>query len=262
MGTDFEVKFDSPHDGFVQSLFASGDHLETELSAFRENSFIGRLNAAGVGIEMDMPEHTATLVRLSRYFEAQTHGSFSVAGEPFAEAFEVEGSRIRKKHANARLNFGAIGKGYALDVWASMLAREGIETFLLSAGGSSVVARGNWKWGWAVDRNANGELFGFQVLRKTFSPEIWALGVSGVYEKGEHIWRNSGRRTWQASQRPQRQSALVGSKRATDADALSTALLAGAVLERVPHAWFDETGELFWNLEFSTTFELSRGMAS
>lgn len=253
MGTDFEIKFDAVQDDLAQSLFAFGDALESELSAYREQSTVGRLNGSAVGTWIEMPEHTRTLVRLSRHFEEKTQGLFCVARAPFDAAFEVDGHRIRKKVEGAKLDFGAIGKGYTLDLWAGVLAREGVDLFLLSAGGSSVIARGEWKCGWAIGRNVQGDFVGLGVSRRapSVSSGVWALGVSGIFEKGEHVWK-----------RQSAVSSLVVSPRATDADALSTAVLAGAVLEDVPYAWLDDRGELFWNSEFATGFELSRGLAT
>ncbi len=49
------------------------------------------------------------------------------------------------------LNFNAIGKGYALDRIAFGLRGRGVKHALLSAGGSSVLAIGGGRRGFAVD---------------------------------------------------------------------------------------------------------------
>jgi len=50
---------------------------------------------------------------------------------------------VRFLKEGVRLNLGSIGKGYALDRCAEALAAGGVHDFLLHAGGSSIVARGD-----------------------------------------------------------------------------------------------------------------------
>ena len=67
---------------------------------------------------------------------------------------KVSGSTVQFRRAGLKLNFGAIGKGYALDRAADLLKREwGIQSALLQGGGSSMLGLGappNDLRGWPV----------------------------------------------------------------------------------------------------------------
>ncbi len=116
------------------------------------------------------------------------------------------------------LDFGGIGKGYALDICAELLVNEPFccEEFLLDAGTSTVLAHGgSWKIG-------VGGAFKERTRRPTeVQLSSGALSGSGFDIQGQHVVdvRRSGAASrWSA--------AWARSKSAAVADALSTAALA------------------------------------
>jgi thiamine biosynthesis lipoprotein len=125
-----------------------------------------------------------------------------------------EGLLVGVEGGTISLDFGAIGKGYALDLAAAELRSWDVTRVLLVAGGSSLLALagpGSGRDGWEV---ALGGVFPPRSLRL----ENRALGSSGTSVKGEHIVdpgtgapARTGRRTW----------AMAST--AAAADALSTA---------------------------------------
>jgi thiamine biosynthesis lipoprotein len=133
---------------------------------------------------------------------------------------------VRFECAGVEVNFGAIGKGYALDCMSAVLRREATRRALLSAGRSSVLALGGRGRGWPVDVRP--------ALAHRAVARLWihdgAVGTSGA---GEQFIEVDGRRYGHVidprSGRPASGvlGASVVTSTAADADALSTAFLIG-----------------------------------
>ena len=147
------------------------DELEGQMSAFRLDSELSRLNrSAGRGPVRVEPRLFA-LFQLAQRLHAETGGAVDVAtgrlsavwgfsrrdgtiptDEQLAEAMADSGmdqleldernETIRFRRPGVLINLGAIGKGYALDRCAESLAAGGLDTFMIQAGTSSVLARG------------------------------------------------------------------------------------------------------------------------
>jgi thiamine biosynthesis lipoprotein len=125
------------------------------------------------------------------------------------------------------LNLGSIGKGYAVQCMADLLAARGVPHALVSAGTSSVVALGGRGWGWEIDL-CSRQLGGARLARLHL--RNGALGTSGA---GEQFFEVDGRRYghvidprtgWPASGVI---SASVVCADGATADALATAFLVG-----------------------------------
>jgi len=245
------------------------DRLEDQLSIYREQSELSRLNRTAakgpVEVEQSLFELLTQAVKLWR----RTEGAFDVTSGPLskvwgfsrrlgrmpsdtdlAAARQAVGSQYLTLDKSARtvkferpgmeINLGAIGKGYALDCCAVLLEAAGIQNFLLHGGTSSVVARGT-RAGLALDRpgwtvslrhplRTERRLAEFRLANR-------ALGTSG---SGNQFFFHQGRRLahvidprsgWPAEQVL---SATVLAPTAAEADALSTAFFVGgaAVAER------------------------------
>ena len=164
-----------------------------------------------------MSPGSSSCCRRSRALHAATDGAFDVTSTPLSRAwgfFRREGRRpdrvrdrgrvvlrgnaqrwpstspaatVRFQKPGLELNFNAIGKGYALDDIGAGLRRRGVKHALLSAGGSSVLAIGGGRRGFAVDVRS----------RHVAAPlaRVWlrdaALGTSGA---GEQFFEADGRR--------------------------------------------------------------------
>lgn len=131
--------------------------------------------------------------------------------------------------AGLRINFGGIGKGYALDRGATKLRAREITTALLSAGNSSVLALGGGPDGdgWCVGLRHpifKNQRFGTVRLRS------YALGTSGQEEQSFEIdGLRYGHILDPRSGFPVRGvvSVTVLADSATQADALATAFFVG-----------------------------------
>ena len=147
----------------VSRAFDAVEALDRLLSTYRPESEVSRLAAAGrLAVSPEVLEITALAIRMAR----ATGGAFNPALGPViqlwrdAEARQVppspaELARARRSTDYERvllqtepdiiafaepgmaLNFGAIGKGYALDKAAEVLLAEGIDSAMLASGGSS-----------------------------------------------------------------------------------------------------------------------------
>jgi thiamine biosynthesis lipoprotein len=125
----------------------------------------------------------------------------------------------------ACLGFGGIAKGYVLDRMAQALRSREVPHALVSAGGSSVLALGGRDKGWTVDVRPAVPGQRMRILLRD-----GAVGTSGVGEQFALIdGLRDGRVMDPRTGHPVRnmRSATVVAAEAADADALSTAFLAG-----------------------------------
>ena len=191
MGSDFEVAVNESGDSDRESFAADAalaaldevDRVEDILSVFRPHSTISRLNLLAPEMDVRVDDELWGWLETSLRLGNETEGAFDVACAPlwrawgFAKrdgefpskeklgaAMRLSGSRHLRLDPDARrvafdesgveLNFGAIGKGIALDCAAAILENEGLGSFLLQGGKSSVIARGGRKNDFSFETSA------------------------------------------------------------------------------------------------------------
>ena len=184
MACDFEVVLNP---GPVARLDAAScaldliGQLEDQLSVYQPQSEVSLLNADAPGRWVEVEPRLFELLWLARQMGAATDGGLDITTGPLitlwrqcrteyrlpTEAeliqarslvgiskveFDAERHAVRFPVAGMELNLGSIGKGYALDRAAEMLAGLGMGEFLLHGGKSSLLARGghNNQLGWPV----------------------------------------------------------------------------------------------------------------
>lgn len=232
--------------------------LEGQMTVFRDDSEINRLNRSA--FDRPVPAETGLfqLLRLGARISSETGGAFDMTAGPLwkvwgfsrrrgtlpdPEAVEKARSRVgsrfleldesagtvRFRRRGLELNLGAIGKGYALDRAGRLLRREGMSRALLHAGYSSILALGGpgkesssgWKVSIRDPSGRTGPLATVQLRNR-------ALSTSGV---GEQFFRAGNRRyghvldprTGHPVEKNLAATALAPA--AAEADALSTAFL-------------------------------------
>jgi thiamine biosynthesis lipoprotein len=180
MGTRFEAVLIGEDAGFLRAAaeealeFIQDEHAR--LSRFEQDSVVSHVNrnaALGwVGVDGDFQE----LLELCDALVQATGGAFdptaTSAGCGGWGAVERSLGRVRFKGEGVGLDFGAVAKGWALDLARAALIEAGVERALLHGGTSSVLALGSppGEEGWQI---ALGEERGARcVLRDS------ALGVS------------------------------------------------------------------------------------
>jgi len=282
MGSYFEVRLPSSTPGAVDLACRALDlidALEAQLTVYRDDSEISRLNAAAhlgpVEVEAGLFHLLETAVGISR----QTEGAYDVTAGPLSEAWGfVKGTRrvpdqatladarartgwrhlrldgerrtVEFDQEGVRINLGSIGKGYAIDRAVAVIAAYWWPTSTLIHGGrSSLYAFGS----------PPGRLGGrWEVaLRNPFQPESplgtirlrnRALGTSGsAFQQFEIDGQIYGHiidpRTAEPARGPA--SVTVLAPTAALADALSTAFyLLGAEAARAFIADHPEFGAL------------------
>lgn len=248
MATVFEVRIAGEEAAFAaqaaHAAFAVVDKLEALLSRFHPGSEIAALSRLEPGESLQLSEPTAACLALALDVEQQTGHAFSLAatasrtGQPPARWTLHPADRTVTVHEGlCLLDLGAIGKGFALDRMAEELREWGCPSFLLVAGGSSVLAGepppGTAAWTARLVQDVGASLLANPapaspasgLLQSETPAEIIslvhaALGSSGLALQGNHI---TDPRTGQPA--CHRRRTWVRADSAAEADAFSTALM-------------------------------------
>ena len=232
-----------------------GDRLEEVMTIFRETSELSRVNRDAHQAPVPVTEELFAVLSAAAELYDATEGAFDITSASLSRCWgflrrqgrlprpeEIEraragvGMHLVELDAAARtvffrrpdvaINLGAIGKGFALDRLAALLETLGTRHTLLSAGFSSILARGPEPWRVDLRTATTGDLLA--RLQMTDA----ALGTSGT---GEQSFDAGGvryghvidpRTGWPASGVL---SASVVTSNAAAADALSTAFLIGGI---------------------------------
>ncbi len=266
MACRFEVTLASQDAGHVPSARAALDRvdaLEAQLSLFRETSVVAELNRRAASEPVAVDSELFALLSLCADLHRDTSGAFDITSTPISRCWgflQREGRlpssdaiaaamsmvgldhvhldrrtrTVRFARTGVELNFGAIGKGYALDSVAGGMRQTGVRHALLSAGRSSLLALGGRDGGWRVDivsPRTDG------ALARVFLRNA-AVGTSGAGEQyvvvdGVRYGHVLDPRTgWPASGIL---SVTVIASTSALADALSTAFFVGGV--RLAHEY-------------------------
>lgn len=256
MACRFEVMLESDDAREVAAArraLDEADRLEAMLTVFRETSEVVHLNRVAGHEDVRVSPELFELLQMSERLSEETGGAFDVTSNPLSRCWgflrregrvpddaalaearscvgmrkvtlDVDRQAVRFDRPGVEVNFGSIGKGYAMDRMAALLRGAGVRRALLSAGSSSVAAIGGRGQGWPIDlrpRRARAPVA--RVLLRD-----GAVGSSGA---GEQYFEIEGTRYghvidprtgWPAS-------GVLGvsvvTREAAVADALSTALL-------------------------------------
>lgn len=226
MATHFQVRIVHDEGTYAaqaaQAAFDLVDSLEGCLSRFRSNSDIARAAHLAPGQKMRLSEPAFACLEIAQRMEQATQGAFcptpsAMKSQASLPEWELLAGELSILCLSGRLEFdlGAIGKGFALDRMAELLRDWDCRSFLLVAGGSSILAGAappaapGWSCGLGDDN----------APQRFFLAEA-SLSGSGLAVKGAHILDP---RTGQPALRQRR--AWVLADTAAESDALSTACM-------------------------------------
>ena len=267
MATRFEIVL---HGGDSSALRAAGeealdeiDRLEAQLSLYRPGSEVARLNAQAHDHAVRVTPGLFRLLEQARSLSQATQGAFDITIAPLvrcwgfmggtgalpeesavAEArtlvgthlleLDAENLTVRCARLGVMLDFGAIGKGYAVDRAAELLREAGVTSALIHGGTSTAFALGRSpdgaRWKIAVTSPTN-ESAAQPVAVVELEDE--SLSVSAVWGRAFRAGgKNYGHIIDPRTGRPAEHARLsaVVLRSATETDALSTALLTAPAL--------------------------------
>ncbi len=191
----------------ARAAFNEVDRLEQSLSRFISNSDVSRINRLAAGKEAIVDEETVECLKVAHQAYDLTGGAFDVTLGGIIEAWKKGDDKTAKQlltnhpgmtavvpaedglgvsvfNENVNIDLGGIGKGYAVDVIAKVLAEWKIERALIHGGSSSVCAlnapEGRSGWPVTVRNPADGKI----IARLDVANEV--LSSSGI-AKGRHI---------------------------------------------------------------------------
>ncbi len=253
MRTQFEILIAGPQrknaEAAAFTAFETIDRIENLLSSFLEGSDIWILNHQAGGEPLRADILTLRCLAAAERLCLATQGAFDITVGPLIDCYraaraegreptpaELKAARdrtgidqleldrenfsARLRTEGARIDLGAIGKGFALDQAAETLKNAWqVERAMLHSGGSTVrvLKAPVGEKGWRVGVGS----LGGGASERAVVLENMALSASGTFFQGKHIFdprtgltaEGGARRTW------------TFCATATDADALSTALM-------------------------------------
>lgn len=232
MATFFEVRLAHENAAYArqaaQAAFQITARLEKLLNRYRQDSEITHIRCLSPDEPLRLSTDTFQCLELAARMQQITGGAFDPGLGVEMEArraerqepprhergrllMDPENFTVRPTGGPVALDFGTIGKGFALDRMAEELQAWDITRALLVAGESSILALD------APDPGSAGWEVSLAATRKVLLRQ-GAIGASGTSVKGAHILDP---RTGRPSPGPYRAWALHSS--AAIADALSTA---------------------------------------
>jgi thiamine biosynthesis lipoprotein len=148
------------------------DRLEAQLTVYRTDSEVSRLNQLAANEAVKVESRLFELFQQAKALSHETGGAFDITAGPLSKTWgffrrqgqmptqadvaaamalvgrklltlDDQSQTVRFEQPGVEINLGAIGKGYALDRAAGLLLSEGVGDFMIHGGNSSVLASGS-----------------------------------------------------------------------------------------------------------------------
>ena len=191
MDTEFSLMIEDESEALAasaaQACFDRLDALELLLTKFSDTSDVAVIRSLAPGQTATVARETIDLLVVCAKVCAATNGAFdpTVERRNFSDLIiDTEHCRVAVKGPVA-LDFGGVGKGFALDECRKILKGEqfGLDRWLFDAGTSTVlVSGGPWSLG------VGGPFKGRTRLPVVEDVSAGALSGSGTEIQGAHIW--------------------------------------------------------------------------
>jgi thiamine biosynthesis lipoprotein len=186
MATEFEIFCVHPDGDYAQqaarAAFDLLDRLESELSRFIPNSDISRLNHLAAGESARVSRWTIECLQIAREIYVETGGAFDISLGTGFDTLQLSPRDCRVSLGRAsrapQLDLGGIGKGYAVDRMAEVLAEWEISQALLHGGHSSLRV---------LDAPPGLEGWPLGIGDHTVPARHCAFSASGIRVQGQHI---------------------------------------------------------------------------
>ena len=186
MATEFEIFCVHPDRGYAEqaarAAFDLLDRLESELSRFLPNSDISRVNHLQAGEAARVSRWTMECLQIAHEIYVDTSGAFDISLGSGFDTLRLSSRDCRvslgSRKPAPQIDLGGIGKGYAVDRMAEVLAEWEITRALLHGGHSSVRA---------LDAPPGLEGWPLGIGDRTVSARHRAFSASGIRVQGRHI---------------------------------------------------------------------------
>jgi len=210
-GTTFSVQFiDKKEVDFEKSYDSIITVINSSMSTYQNDSDISRINHGDSGIIVD--HHFKNVFNTSKRIYKETDGTFDPTIGVLVNAWDfgpenrivsldslkidsllisvglnkvqLQNDKVVKEHTNTFIDFNALAKGYAVDVFSDFLASKNYENYLVEIGGEirgmgrNLVKEKPWKIG-VEDPNFDQT----QSYSKVISLKNEAMATSGSYRK-------------------------------------------------------------------------------
>jgi thiamine biosynthesis lipoprotein len=193
----------------TKKIDAEFEAFNLSLNPFNPNSIIAKVNR---NEEVEVDQWFTDVFNRAMEVSEQSNGLFDVTAAPLINlwgfgfesydeiSFEIidsvktfvgyrkvrlEGRQVVKDDPRIMLNFSAIAKGYACDVIAALLEREGVENYMVDIGGE-ITAKGKNARGvcWRIRINEpEDDIF---LMKNTFNEVVQLCGKSGMATSGNY----------------------------------------------------------------------------
>jgi len=131
----------------AQEAFGLLDRLESLFSRFVNTSDISRINNLAAGKFIRISPDVFECLQLSERICSETNGAFDITvfSKTTGRQLHLDSNQFTVSRPDEKviIDLGGIGKGYALDKMAALLGEWDIETALLNAGSSTLLALGS-----------------------------------------------------------------------------------------------------------------------
>lgn len=210
-GTTFSAQFiDHEKIDFSDQYDSIITLINSSMSTYQTDSDISKINKGDTTITVD--DHFVTVFNIAKKIHKETQGAFdptigvlvnawdfgpeggvkrldslkidSLLGSVGLNKIKLKNNKIIKEKKEAFLDFNALAKGYAVDVFANFLENKGVENYLVEIGGeikakgSNQVKDKSWRIG-VEDPNFDQT----QSYSKVISLENASMATSGSYRK-------------------------------------------------------------------------------
>lgn len=153
MGCRFEVILPADGDAPVQAAREAldlVDDLERQMTIYRDDSELSAINRAAAAGPVAVEPRLFGLLQAAARLSDETGGAFDITAGPLGRMGQVRldahAHTVAFARDGVRLDLAGIGKGYALDRVAQLLASRGVQAALVHGGHSSLRALGRPPW--------------------------------------------------------------------------------------------------------------------
>ncbi|KOH46621.1 FAD:protein FMN transferase [Sunxiuqinia dokdonensis] len=208
-GTIYHVTYESPNGKDLQKgMEAVMNELNRSMSTFDSTSTISKVNKNET---TKLDEHFLKVFNRAQEISEITDGAFDVTVAPMVNIWGfgfknkeevtvelidslkaivgyqkvwIENDQLVKAHPNTMLDASAIAKGFACDLVANYLSKQGCKNYMVEIGGEVVAkgknAKGNY-WSIGISKPDDNDFFTEQKLKAIVELKERALATSGNY---------------------------------------------------------------------------------